>query len=36
MAVLKSYTLFNNNFFNSSFENNKQITSKALSYGLDS
>jgi hypothetical protein len=35
MAVLESWTLSDDNFFNSSFENKEQITPEALGHGLD-
>ena len=35
MAALESWTLSDDNFFNSSFKNKEQITPKALGHGLD-
>ena len=35
MAALESWTLSDDNFFNSSFENEEQITPEALGHGLD-
>jgi hypothetical protein len=35
MAAQESWTLSDDNFFNSSFENEERITPKALGHGLD-